>query len=479
MKYPVYTPDIYNYTSSLQKAIQDGWFSSQGEFIDKARVEASSILGSPYVILVNNGTSATHLLYKALKFRYPNIARVYVPDYVFVAVWNCALYEYPASVLRVLETDRQTLNMRVDDEYIQSLEPGSAVVVVHNIGNVVNVPRLKRLRPDLVFVEDSCEAFLEEYEGQKTGTASLCSAVSFFANKIITTGEGGLWYTNDKELYDFVYKSCHHGATCERYVYDVLGYNYRMTNLQAAMLYDQLKDVSSILKTKRDVYDRYKELLGDSVITAGIWMMTIRIPGMKYSEFAGHMLKHGIDTRPMFYQIQMHSHLSAIESAPQSIDHSEIAMLPSSPGLTRYDQVYIATAIRQFQRHTNLTIVQATPELLRTFVSNPLPDTFRYFKTRTVEDSIQNHTLTLLGLENGEPVAYAHIDDRWVGLCVLLKAQERGYGSVLLDFVISCSETPLRLSVDNTNEKAKAMYLRRGFTIVRETDDCSFMANGK
>ena len=87
-----------------------------------------------------------------------------------------------------------------------------------------------------MFVEDCCEAFLETYEGSVVGTKSLCGAVSFFGNKLITTGEGGLWYTQDKDVYEFIYKSCHHGMTSDRYVYDVLGYNYRMTNLQAAFV---------------------------------------------------------------------------------------------------------------------------------------------------------------------------------------------------------------------------------------------------
>lgn len=479
MNYPIYTPDISKYTGSVQKSIKDGWFSSQGEFIEKAKDAVQRVVRTPYAVLVNNGTSATHLLYKALKFKHPEIRTVYVPNYVFVAVWNCALYEYSPDCIQVLETDPISANMRVDEEYIQTLEAGAAVVIVHNIGNVINVPRLKRLRPDLIFVEDSCEAFLEKYEGQTTGTASLCSAVSFFANKLVTTGEGGVWYTNDKELYDFIYKSCHHGTTAERYVYDVLGYNYRMTNIQAALLYDQMNDISHILGKKTAIYNQYKAMLGDLVITSGLWMMVLRIPGMEYSAFATHMMSHGIDTRPMFYEIQKHSHLRDIAAPYQSIGHSEIAMLPSSPSLTRYDCSYIVSAVRQFQRANQLKIVRATPEMLREFVSNPMPETFRYFTTRSVEHCMETHTLTVLGLENGKPVAYAHLDDRWVGLCVLPEAQGRGYGSLLFDLVVSSAATDLRLTVDDTNDHAIGLYTRRGFKTVRESDNRYFMEKSK
>jgi len=480
IEYPIYTPDVSRYTSSITTALQDGWISSQGEYLAKAREEASRLLGSPYVVLVNNGTSATHLLYKSIKFRHPEIKMVYVPNSVFVAVWNCALYEYSASNLRVLETDETTLNMREDEDYLRSLEPGSAVVVVHNVGTVVNVPRLKRIRPDLVFVEDCCEAFLETYELQVTGTASLCGAVSFFANKLVTTGEGGLWYTHDPELYAFIHKSCHHGMTSERYVYDVLGYNYRMTNLQAALLYDQLRDIDRILATKRTVRDRYREFLGDAVRTSGLWMTMIQIPNRgTYGEFATHMTAHGVDTRPMFYPFQTHAHLQGLAPSSQCLDHSNLAMIPSSPGLTRYDQGYIATAVRQFKRPHQLTLVRATLPLLQQFLAVPMPPTFRYFLTRDPEECLRAHTLTVLGLENGIPVAYGHLDDRWVGLCVHPSSQGRGYGSLVLDLLLAAAETPLRLAVDRTNTHAFDLYCRRGFHIVRHTDTCFFMENDK
>lgn len=478
MQYPVYEPDISKYTHSIQSAISDGWFSSQGKFIEKASTEAMRVIGTPYVILVNNGTSATHLLYKSLKYKYPNLARIYVPNYVFVAVWNAGLYEYPGSMFSVLEMDSTTLNMRVDDDYIQGLEPNSAVVVVHNVGNVVNVPRLKRLRPDLVFVEDACESFLETYEGEITGTASLCCAISFFANKIVTTGEGGLYYTNDKELYEFIYKSCHHGMTSARYVYDVLGYNYRMTNLQAAMLYDQLIDVQSILATKRRVYERYVTLFGVRVATTGLWMMILRFPGVSSEKMAHFLSSHGIDTRPMFYPIQRHSHLQDIRSVPQSIGHEELLMIPSSPTLSPYDQTYIWGGIEQYIRGISLRIERSSQELIQRFLASPLPPTFRYFNTR--EPSVcASHELSILALDNDIPIGYAHIDDTWIGICVLPTHQSKGYGRFLLDFVISYARVsnigPLRLSVDITNTRAIDMYLRRGFVTTRKTDNAYFM----
>lgn len=474
MDYPIYTPDISKYTTSIVSAIQDGWISSQGAFIEKARERASAVIGSPYVVLVNNGTSATHLLYKSLKFKYPNLQRIYVPDYVFAAVWNCALYEYSPDILTVLPTDKTTLN----PVFPNTFPPNSALVVVHNIGNVVNVPALKRAHPDLVIVEDCCEAFLEEYEGQKTGTASLCGAVSFFGNKVITTGEGGLWYTNDKELYEFIYKSCHHGMTSERYVYDVLGYNYRMTNLQAALLYDQLGDIEAILGRKRAIRDTYVELLPGWMITGGLWMNVLRVPGVSYSTIAPFLRAYGIDTRPMFYSIHTHSHLRQITASSTPIDHSEVFMIPSSPTLTTYDQVYIAKTLQSVVKgRTPPTVHRMTVSnrsKLDAFIAQDLPSTFRYFATRTADTCLKTHTLTLIASEGDVDVGYAHLDDRWIGVCILPHYQGRGYGSFLLDFVIDFARTigipQVRLTVDITNEVAYAMYLRHGFVVQEQTD---------
>lgn len=474
MKYPIYTPNIQPYTQSAHKAIDDGWISSQGDFIEKARDVCKQVLDVPYVVLVNNGTSATHLLYKALKFRYPNLTRVYVPDFVFAAVWNCALYEYEPYQISVLKTDRTTLNMCVDEEYIQTLAPNSAVVIVHNVGNVVNVPRLKRLRPDLIFVEDCCEAFLETYEGVLTGTESLCAAVSFFGNKIVTTGEGGLWYTRDKELYDFIYKSCHHGMTSERYVYDVLGYNYRMTNVQAALLFEQMQDIHRILNQKRNVYECYAKLLKSTDIepaTSGLWMFIARAPGRDYRILQAQLTAKGIDTRPMFYSIHTHRHLRAIEAEDQDIGHSELFMLPSSPTLTTFDQTYIVHALTHVG---DLDIAPATHTTLTSFVQNPMPSSFRYFQTRTVDHCLKTHECTLLGYVDGIPIAYGHLDDGWIGLCVLPAHQRKGYGRAMLDFLLAYARAIgrlfVRLSVDVDNANAIALYQPIGFTITDTTE---------
>lgn len=337
---PVYSPRIFK--DSAIKAIESGWISSQGEFISKATDALKKYFSIPYVILMNNGTSATHMLLKALQYKYPTIKKLYIPNNVFVAVWNVCFYD-KIYELEVLKMSSDTLNMCTDDDYIKSLDENSAVFIVHNIGNIVNVPRLKRLRPDLVFIEDNCEGLFGKYEGIYSGMseASLCSACSFFGNKIITSGEGGAFFTHDKDVYDFIYSTMHHGFGEEKFIHPRLGYNYRMTNIQAAMLYDQMQNIESILQDKYRVFDVYKENLKNSLIVLprqegstdfAPWMFICGVKRL-YNEIFSHFQSHMIDIRPFFYDIQVHSHLQDIARETLNLELTFI-MLPSYPDLT-------------------------------------------------------------------------------------------------------------------------------------------------
>lgn len=142
---PMYIPYIENYTTTLIESIKSSWVSSCGEYIEKSASLLSDINETKYVILTNNGTSATHCLFVALKRFHPHIQKIYVPNNVYVAAWNAALYEYPPDMLELMPIDEQTWNIPVNEEYFQSLEKGAAVLIVHNVGNIVNVPYLHLL----------------------------------------------------------------------------------------------------------------------------------------------------------------------------------------------------------------------------------------------------------------------------------------------------------------------------------------------
>jgi len=263
--------------------------------------------------------------------------------------------------------DIDTWNIKTDENYIKSLDYGAAVLIVHNLGNIINVPRLKKIRPDLIFVEDNCEGLFGKYDNINSGTSdsSLCASVSFYGNKIITTGEGGAFLTNNTELYNHIFKVYSQGLSSTRYLHDVHAYNYRMTNIQAAFLYDQLNNIDKILLNKKRIFDYYEKLLHNLILNNRVklfkkesntqnsnWIFSLRIVDnlLTIEETYDFFISKNIDTRPFFYPINKHGHLKNI-NFNDDISYklnSEVLMIPSSPDITIQEQEYIVDAINQF-----------------------------------------------------------------------------------------------------------------------------------
>lgn len=362
---PIYKP--YLPKSSLSyahEAIDSTWLSSQGKFLPLVTEKLQELLGVKYVLPVNNGTSACHLLAKSVAEKH-KIHKVIVANNVYVAAWNAFLFDFEYD-LYAIDANLDTWNFNLDqlDRSIKT-HPDAAVLVVHNIGNVINVPELQRKYPDTIFVEDNCEGFLGKYEGLQAGSASYASAISFFGNKTITCGEGGAFATNDEDIYHFAKTTHSQGQSGKRFVHDKLGYNFRMTNVQAALLYGQLQVLPDILSMKQDVFDRYRKALAgreDILIQTSApntehanWMLGVRVPGNKNYEIAElYFRAQGIEIRPMFYPITAHKHLvnnyvvSWTECANALLLNQECFILPSYPELTPQEQTHILGTLENY-----------------------------------------------------------------------------------------------------------------------------------
>lgn len=350
---PIYVPYLKNSFKSPISAIESTWVSSQGEYLKLTKKRLQDLLNIKHVLLVNNGTSATHCLLLALKYKYPHVNKIYCPNNVYVAVYNTVLYEYNISNISVLKIDSNTWNVKHNREYWDTLESDSAVIIVHNLGNIINVPLIKSWRPDLIFLEDNCEGLFGKYGDIYSGTyeGTLCSSVSFFGNKTITSGEGGAVFTNDDDLYNYLSKVCNQGNSSIRYLHDVMGYNYRMTNVQAAILFDQLDDLDYILSCKSKIFDfyrknidtKYQQILENNSKHSN-WIFGVRIKGISgYDEVEKYFSENGIETRPFFYPINSHKHLATIEYNDPTplILNKECFMLPSYPELKINELDYI------------------------------------------------------------------------------------------------------------------------------------------
>ena len=132
----IYNPNIAPYTKSAIDAIESGWISNHGKYIGLATEKLKEIMKCKHVILMANGTCATHCLFLALKHAHPAIAKIYVPNNAYVAAWNAALMEYSDCQLSVMRMDAPTWNICTDENYIATLDPNAAVLIVHNVDNV-------------------------------------------------------------------------------------------------------------------------------------------------------------------------------------------------------------------------------------------------------------------------------------------------------------------------------------------------------
>ena len=531
----IYNPNIAPYTQSAIDAIESGWISNHGKYIGLATERLKEIMQCKHAILMANGTCATHCLFIALKHAHPTITKLYVPNNAYVAAWNAALMEYSECQLSVMRMDARTWNICTDEDYIATLDPNAAVLIVHNVGNVVHVPRLKRLRPDLVFVEDNCEGFLGKYgehgedqdqdqdhQDQYSGTspATLCSSVSFYGNKIITTGEGGAFLTNDDAVYDHISRVYSQGMSAKRYVHEVHAYNYRMTNVQAAFLYDQLCDLDAIIAKKTRVFETYVALLNEyDLIRSGRvrlfakeagtqsthWIFALRIVGnpKTVDETAAFFDAAGIDVRPFFYPIHAHAHLTGLcctDDRVSALLNQEIVMLPSSPDMTLDEQRRVVETVHKFVMQLNGVYVrtiqdQETMPMLNQIVNIIKHDTdnlsFRYFSNRTIETALQTHAITnVYYVANNECIGYAHIDfdapgnRHWFGIYICKSQRGKKYGALLLNDIIHqfCIQTKYQhdvyLSVDRTNLGALHLYEMNNFEIF-ETHDTYYVMRRK
>lgn len=361
---PIYKPFLPKESLKYAyDAIESGWVSSLGEYKNLASNKLSKLMNVKHCLLVANGTVATHLLIKALKYKYPKAKNIIMPNNVYIAAYNSLLFDslnefniYPIDAnLKTWNADYLNLPIKPDENTV--------FFVVHNMGNIINVPELKEKYPNSIFIEDNCEGIFGEYDAKASGTESFCSSLSFFGNKNITTGEGGAVLINDDEVYEYLTKLHGQGQTEKRFVHDVLGYNYRMTNVHAALLFGQLDFYDEIKEKKKNLFELYKKHLKsipgvywqseEIGCSHSYWMFGVRIENNKnYNEAKSFFDAAGIETRPLFYPYKKHKHLEHIKGncVHASILNNECVILPSYPELKDIQVEYICDVVKKYKK---------------------------------------------------------------------------------------------------------------------------------
>lgn len=366
---PVYKPYLPKHVLSYaHEALDSTWISSKGDYIPIVERQLSQMHSNSDVRINNalvccNGTAATHLLSRVLHKIHPKIKRLIVPNNVYVAAWNAFLYD-GVFALEAVDADLETWNWDTEKLYEIlgkcNLEE-TALLVVHNIGNIINVPKLLKDWKGLIIVEDNCEGFLGLYGQHYSGSLSFASSMSFFGNKTATSGEGGAIVVPD--LYKgYIYKLRSQGQSDARFLHDEFGYNYRMTNVQAAILHGQLSSINEIVTHKGHVFNLYEHLLQDVEEISfqktdpdtqhSHWMFGIRIKNGNYEDVEKFFNKNFIETRPMFYPINAHNHLKEIKSFGGTnvaeLLHKECVILPSYPELQEHEVCHICNIAKNY-----------------------------------------------------------------------------------------------------------------------------------
>lgn len=254
---PVNTPRLIgNEKKYLNECIDTGWISSEGPFVSRFEREFSSYIGKTHGITVCNGSAALDVAIRAL-----NLARgseVIVPTFTIISPVQSLVNEGLKPVL--VDSDPVTWNMDVKQITSKITERTKAILVVHIYGLPVDMSPILMLakKYNLLIIEDAAEMHGQEYNGKKCGSFGDISIFSFYPNKHITTGEGGMILTDDDDLA----RRCQQLKNLcfkpgRRFVHDELGWNYRMTNMQAALGVAQLEQINSVIERKRKIGNRY------------------------------------------------------------------------------------------------------------------------------------------------------------------------------------------------------------------------------
>lgn len=346
-------------------AINSGWISSQGKYILKTTNKLKEILKTDNVLLVSNGTTATHCISKSINYKFPKIKKLIVPNNSYVAAWNAFLFDSYYNEISAVDACNRTWNYDLDllhKEIRNSDLEKTALLCVHNLGNIINIPQIRRLFPKLTVVEDNCEGLFGKYEGHYSGTKCFASSVSFFANKTITSGEGGAFVCEDRDTFDYISSFINQGNTSTKFVHDKIAQNYRMTNVQAAILLGQLEDLEYILERKKKIFDRYREAFAnmknikiqvkEQDTEFSNWMMGVKfLNNLGYEHYKAEMYNSGIETRPMFFPYEAHFHLKDVITSKQNTVAKHLnetcIMIPSHPELKDHEVEHIISKIKE------------------------------------------------------------------------------------------------------------------------------------
>ena len=297
----------------VNEAVSSGWVSSLGKFVDLFENSFAEFCSAKHAISVCNGTAAIHLSLAAYGIGPGD--EVIMPDLSFIATANATLHAGAKPVFADVQRD----SLCLDPASVRQLitPQTKALMPVHLYGHPAEMDDLNSIAKEhgLIVIEDAAESHGSTYRGQRVGGLGDCGTFSFYGNKNMTTGEGGAIVTNDD---DFAMRCRllrdHAMSSSKRYWHNEPGFNYRLTNIQAALGYAQIQRSEALLARRVSLFNRYhRNLRGDSRILLNrtlpdcqnsYWIVCAEIEGYdlgKRDQLMERMKTYKVDSRPYFY----------------------------------------------------------------------------------------------------------------------------------------------------------------------------------
>ena len=340
-------------------AVKSGWVSSLGEYVEKFEKMFSEYCDTKYSLTTSNGTVALHLALAALGIKQED--EVIVPNFTFIATANSIKYLGGKVITADIDEETYCISPKAIEKAITSKT--KAIIPVHLYGHPANMDEINKIaKENNVFViEDAAEAHGADINGKKVGGLGDAGVFSLYGNKIITSGEGGIITTNNHALFEKMkYLRDQAMSSEKRYWHTEIGFNYRMTNLQAALAVAQLERIDEMLDKRIEIFSWYHKYLNN---INGIklnpksenyknvyWMICVELLNLSEIERDNVIVtlndKH-IESRPYFYPISEMPMYTTVNAPVTKLISERGINLPCYFDITKEQVVYICKELKK------------------------------------------------------------------------------------------------------------------------------------
>lgn len=345
------------------QCLDENWISSHGGFVEQLERRFAEYVGARRACAVSSGTAALSLALLAVRLQAGD--EVIMPTLTYGATGNAVLLA--GGVPRLVASDQAFWQMDPEDVARSVTARTRGIIAVHLYGHPVDMDALVMIARErgLWVIEDAAEAQGSEFRGRRVGTLGDIGCFSFYANKLVTTGEGGMCVTNDRLLGERL-ERCRNQGMCSsrRYWQEEVGMNCRMTNIQAALGVAQMEKADGFLAAKRSIAAQYSQALAWLVRRGGqlqaeadwarssFWMYNVILPGdVDRGEVIRRMCAKGIDVRPFFYPLHMMPAYRSVSASERCLAVEDFALrgltLPSGADLSVGDGARVVGALAE------------------------------------------------------------------------------------------------------------------------------------